>query len=304
MRAWPIPTFTALLSVPARLPDVRNAFTDEVSLEALRRQQAEFVAERDWEQFHTPRSLALALVGEVGEVCECLQWRGDDGAPPGLPDWADSEREALADELADVLSYVIRIADVTGVDLPAAFLAKLEKNRNKYPAGMVRGSAKKYSQYRDRDAAAGGSSPPATASAQLEVDPAVAPAEAEAEERMWGTPQRVLDAQARAAARFAPQEESSPAKQPASPPPFPGQKVPSSPVSEQQSIPIEQSPTEPKGSFAQRAAAKAERQFKAMQAAQQQAGTAQEAPSVSRKEFEVESLDELFGFMEFGDGPQ
>ena len=101
----------------ALVPSARHAvpracaFSDAESLETLRQKQAAFVEDRDWSQFHTPRSLALALVGEVGEVCELLQWRGDDGAQPGLPEWTTAERTALADELADVLSYVIRLAD-------------------------------------------------------------------------------------------------------------------------------------------------------------------------------------------------
>ena len=65
-----------------RHDDVRLAGFSDISLEELRAAQADFVKERDWEQFHTPRSLALAMVGEVGELCELLQWRGDDGAPP------------------------------------------------------------------------------------------------------------------------------------------------------------------------------------------------------------------------------
>ena len=112
--------FTAPLSPLRHPPITACAFTDDgVTLEGLRREQSDFVSERDWAQFHTPRSLSLALVGEVGELCELFQWRGDEGAPPGLPEWTDSEKTALADELADVLSYVIRLADVSDVDLTA-----------------------------------------------------------------------------------------------------------------------------------------------------------------------------------------
>lgn len=126
-RRWP---------APRCCDDASFSFSD-VSLEALRAEQGSFVQERDWAQFHTPRSLALALVGEVGEVTELLQWRGDEGARPGLPGWSDEERVRLGEELADVLSYVIRIADVSEIDLPAAFLDKMAKNRAKYPAEQV-----------------------------------------------------------------------------------------------------------------------------------------------------------------------
>ena len=125
-----------------------GTFSDDLTLEDLRRQQRAFVEERDWARFHTPRSLALALVGEVGELCEVLQWRGDDGAAPGLLGWSDKDRTALTEELADVLSYVLRIADVCDIDLSTAYADKLAKNRAKYPAELVRGSSAKYTEYR------------------------------------------------------------------------------------------------------------------------------------------------------------
>jgi NTP pyrophosphatase (non-canonical NTP hydrolase) len=84
----------------------------------------------------------------VGELCEVLQWRGDDGAAPGLLGWSDKDRTALTEELADVLSYVLRIADVCDIDLPTAYADKLAKNRAKYPAELVRGSSAKYTEYR------------------------------------------------------------------------------------------------------------------------------------------------------------
>jgi len=136
-----------LPGLSARHAPLRCAEFSGTSLEQLRQAQAAFVDEREWSQFHTPRSLALAMVGEVGEVCELLQWRGDAGASPGLPGWTDDEREALADELSDVLSYVVRLADVTDIDLPEAFLRKVEKNRAKYPSERARGSAAKYTRY-------------------------------------------------------------------------------------------------------------------------------------------------------------
>src|SRR3954467_7953027 len=92
------------------------------SLEDIRREVATFADERDWEQFHSPRNLLLALVGEVGEAAEILRWQGD--ASPAVP--AD-KAEDWADELADVLTLLVRLADRSGVDLTAAFARKLEK---------------------------------------------------------------------------------------------------------------------------------------------------------------------------------
>ena len=89
----------------------------------------------------------MALVGEIGELAECFQWKGDAGCTAGLPDWEPKKKEALSEELADCLLYLIRLADKCGVDLPAATERKLAKNAAKYPASLVRGSAKKYNEY-------------------------------------------------------------------------------------------------------------------------------------------------------------
>ena len=91
-----------------------------MTLESLRRQLAAFALVRDWDQFHSPRNLALALVGEVGELCEIFQWRGDAGCGPGLPGWTDADKTHLGEEMADVLLYLVRMADRCGVDLGAA----------------------------------------------------------------------------------------------------------------------------------------------------------------------------------------
>ena len=76
-------------------------------------------------QFHTPRNILLAMVGEVGELCECFQWRGDAGAEAGLPGWEEKKRDALGDEMADVLLYLVRLADKCAVDLPGATRRKV-----------------------------------------------------------------------------------------------------------------------------------------------------------------------------------
>ncbi|XP_072320104.1 glutamyl-tRNA(Gln) amidotransferase subunit B, mitochondrial [Eucyclogobius newberryi] len=125
----------------------RFAFSPAPTMEDVRRLQAEFTDERDWSQFHQPRNLLLAMVGEVGEVAELFQWKGE--AAEGLPGWSDGEREQLAHELSDVLIYLLELAEKCRVDLPRAVLAKMALNRQKYPAGKVHGSAKKYTEYKD-----------------------------------------------------------------------------------------------------------------------------------------------------------
>ncbi|XP_026158379.1 glutamyl-tRNA(Gln) amidotransferase subunit B, mitochondrial [Mastacembelus armatus] len=122
-------------------------FSPEPTIEDIRRMQAEFTDERDWNQFHQPRNLLLAMVGEVGEVAEHFQWRGE--VAEGLPDWTESEREQLAHELSDVLIYLVELADKCRIDLPQAVIRKMALNRLKYPASKVHGSAKKYTEYKD-----------------------------------------------------------------------------------------------------------------------------------------------------------
>lgn len=94
----------------------------------------EFAAERDWNQFHTPENLAKSISIEAGELLECFQWGGE-GDP-----------QAVADELADVLTYCYFLADRLGVDPERIVLDKLARTREKYPVEKARGRAVKYDQ--------------------------------------------------------------------------------------------------------------------------------------------------------------
>ncbi|VVA33634.1 PREDICTED: dCTP pyrophosphatase 1 [Prunus dulcis] len=104
---------------------------ESVTLDLLKKKMAEFAKERDWDQFHSPRNLLLALVGEVGELSEIFQWKGE--VPKGLPDWKEEEKEHLGEELSDVLLYLVRLSDICGVDLGKAALRKVGLNAIKYP---------------------------------------------------------------------------------------------------------------------------------------------------------------------------
>ncbi|KAF8031853.1 hypothetical protein BT93_D0926 [Corymbia citriodora subsp. variegata] len=115
-----------------------------VTLEELKKRMAEFASDRDWDQFHSPRNLLLALVGEVGELSEIFQWRGE--VARGLPGWKEEERQHLGEELSDVLLYLVRLSDVCGVDLGEAVLRKLQLNALKYPVHLSKGSSKKHTQ--------------------------------------------------------------------------------------------------------------------------------------------------------------
>ena len=111
------------------------------SLTAVRDRLRAFADERDWNQFHAPKNLAMALIVEAAEVVEHFQWLD----PAGVP--APDKRAAIGAELADVLFYLVRLADRLDIDLPAAAAAKLAANAAKYPADRVRGSSRKYDEY-------------------------------------------------------------------------------------------------------------------------------------------------------------
>jgi len=103
----------------------------------------DFVAERDWDQFHTPKNLAMALAGEVGELLEHFQWLTAEQSAE-LP---DDTREKVKQEIADVQIYLAALADRLGIEIGPAVAAKMALNSEKYPAERVRGSARKYDEY-------------------------------------------------------------------------------------------------------------------------------------------------------------
>lgn len=113
-------------------------------LDRMLAQISEFSSERDWDQFHTVRSLVLALVGEVGELAAEIQWISDGEMDSWLA--VPSNRARFETELADVLSYFLLLTQRVGVDIPQAFDAKLAENRVRYAPDKVRGRAVKYNE--------------------------------------------------------------------------------------------------------------------------------------------------------------
>ena len=109
-------------------------------LEDLRTRLAAFVAERDWDQFHNPKNLAMALSAEAGELVEHFMWLSPAEAD-SLPTAARAEVEL---EMADILLFLLRLADRMGVDLVAAAERKLVLNAKKYPVEKAKGRATKY----------------------------------------------------------------------------------------------------------------------------------------------------------------
>jgi NTP pyrophosphatase (non-canonical NTP hydrolase) len=114
--------------------------------DGLRALVRQFVDERDWDQFHTPKNLASALTVEAAELLEHFQWLRDGRAEELGPD----KLRDVSHEMADVLVYLVRLADKLDVDLMAAVQEKMVLNRAKYPADQVRGDARKYHEYKQR----------------------------------------------------------------------------------------------------------------------------------------------------------
>jgi NTP pyrophosphatase (non-canonical NTP hydrolase) len=112
-------------------------------LDELKERVRAFVAERDWDRFHSPKNLAMALSVEASELVELFQWLTE--AESAALD--DAHRRRVAEELADVLWFLVRLSDRLGIDLLEAAERKLAANAAKYPADRVRGKSAKYNQY-------------------------------------------------------------------------------------------------------------------------------------------------------------
>ena len=115
----------------------------EDNLESLRNKINQFVAERDWTQFHTPKNLVMAMIVEAAELVEQFQW----DTPQESQQLSPEKREAVAHELADTFVYLLRIAEVLEIDLIEATNKKIELNALKYPVDKARGSNAKYTEY-------------------------------------------------------------------------------------------------------------------------------------------------------------
>jgi NTP pyrophosphatase (non-canonical NTP hydrolase) len=109
----------------------------------LKERVRQFAADRDWDQFHSPKNLAMALSVEAAELVEEFQWLTEEQSRDLEPE----RRERVRLEAADVFIYLLRIADKLGIDLETAALDKMVLNERKYPADRVRGDSRKYTEY-------------------------------------------------------------------------------------------------------------------------------------------------------------
>lgn len=115
----------------------------EDPVDDIRQRLRKFIADRDWQQFNSPKNLSMALIAEAGELVEHFQWLTDKQSK----ELDEDQLKAVSHELADVFIYLLRLADELNIDLIKATNEKMVINNKKYPAEKVKGSANKYTYY-------------------------------------------------------------------------------------------------------------------------------------------------------------
>lgn len=112
-------------------------------LDDIKEKLRQFAQAREWDQFHSPKNLTMALAGEAGELLELFQWLTEEQSR----NLTKEQTKAVEEEMADVFLYLLRLADKLSVDLFEAAKSKMILNEQKYPADKVKGSSKKYTEY-------------------------------------------------------------------------------------------------------------------------------------------------------------
>ena len=113
--------------------------TDTLDLGKIKKKLREFSNKRDWDKFHTPKNLSMALSVEIAELVEIFQWSNNGGL-----DVAQNSREQIEMEIADIFNYLIKFVDILDIDLERVSLEKIDLNAEKYPINKVKGKAIKY----------------------------------------------------------------------------------------------------------------------------------------------------------------
>ncbi len=111
-----------------------------LDVDDLKRRLRDFADARDWEQFHSPKNLAMAVASEAGELLDVFQWLTEEESRH----LSEEDRRHAAEEIADVLIYLLRLGDKLGIDFQEAITEKMEINERKYPVDLARGNATKY----------------------------------------------------------------------------------------------------------------------------------------------------------------
>ena len=119
-----------------------NRRVPALDVDELQARLRDFAEEREWEKFHSPKNLAMALAAEAGELLEIFQWLTETQSRQLDAD----DRARVGEEVADIQIYLLRLADILGISIPSAVEAKMEGNELKYPIEEARGNATKYSR--------------------------------------------------------------------------------------------------------------------------------------------------------------
>jgi len=114
-----------------------------MNVEKLKKIIGEFAKERDWDKFHNPKNLVMALSSEVGELSDIFQWLSPEESEKKL---STKNKELAKEEIADILIYLIRLSDKLDIDLEKEVMKKIKKNSNKYPVELSKGNAIKYNR--------------------------------------------------------------------------------------------------------------------------------------------------------------
>lgn len=122
----------------------RHIFKQYMNIEEIKDRLSRFAEERDWEQFHSPKNLSMAIAAEAGELLEIFQWLTEEQSIEIGND--DKEMALIRQEIADIFIYLIRLADKLDVDIEQAIKEKIELNELKYPKDIAKGSAAKYNR--------------------------------------------------------------------------------------------------------------------------------------------------------------
>jgi dCTP diphosphatase len=141
----PCQDYFAARRICAHGGDIMTALTDSTTTVAeLKARVLAFARERDWEQFHAPKNLSMALAAEAGELMEHFLWATPEASRAVVLD--PEKRQKISEELADVVIYALEFANVTGLDVAAAIQEKMLANAQKYPVEKARGRAEKYTE--------------------------------------------------------------------------------------------------------------------------------------------------------------
>jgi len=120
----------------------------EITLQEIKAHIKQFIKERDWEQFHSPKNISMSISIEAAELMEHFQWLTIEQSRKLLND--KEKREEIEDELADIAIYIIDFCNLFDIDIEKSIIKKLEKTAKKYPANFVRGKIHKYTYYQGK----------------------------------------------------------------------------------------------------------------------------------------------------------